>query len=398
MEALVLSCATGGGHHAAAQAMCEELESRGHRADFLDPYTLYGSDLDARVGNCYVKCAQRLPGLFGGIYRIGNLYRRLPGKSPVFWANHRSADYLQAYLERHSYDVILITHLFSGEILTHLRRRGVSLPKIFFISTDYTCIPFTEEIDCDFFVIPSPALKQEYCLWGIAPEKLLPMGIPVRQAFREKTGREKALEHLGLNPGCRYLLMAGGSIGAGKILDAVSVLRPYLRDHEDTRLIVICGTNDKLYEKAKRKFREEPQILLIQRTDCMAEYLKACDLYISKPGGLSSTEAAVANIPLIHISPIPGCETENQKFFSERGMSIGVKDLKKELPQAILRLTDGEAAGRMKNAQREGIDPFAAEKIAAFVEDRWREPAERSESRNLLLNSGMVYCPGQKGP
>ena len=38
----------------------------------------------------------------------------------------------------------------------------------------------------------------------------------------------------------------------------------------------------------------------------MADYMAACDVFITKPGGLSSTEAAVAGIPLIHISPIPG--------------------------------------------------------------------------------------------
>lgn len=157
-------------------------------------------------------------------------------------------------------------------------------------------------------------------------------------------------------------------MGAGKLFEAIRILHSYLREHREVVLIVICGTNDKLYEKIKKKYRKESRIRLLKRTDSMAEYLKACDIYISKPGGLSSTEAAVANIPLIHISPIPGCETKNQQYFSQRGMSVGVTDLKKELLQAIRRLRDGDAAASMTRAQREGIDPFAAEKIAAFAE------------------------------
>ncbi len=368
MEALVLSCATGGGHHAAAEAVCEALANRGHHADFLDPYTLCGKNRDVHVGNCYIKCVQRAPGLFGMIYRLGNLYRRFPGKSPVFWANKKMADFMQEYLERHTYDVILTTHLFPGEILTHLQRRGVSLPKIIFIATDYTCIPFTEETGCDYFIIPSPVQKQEFCMWGIAPEKIVPIGIPVKQGFREEIDREEALRRLGLNPQKRYILMAGGSVGAGKFLEAIRILRRYLQEHRETVLIVICGANQRLYERIEKKYRGEPQLLFVKTTRHMAEYLRGCDVYLSKPGGISSTEAAAANIPLIHISPIPGCETKNQTFFSEYGMSIVSASLKKDLLRAVQKLSDREAADKMKKAQREMIDPSAADKIAAFAE------------------------------
>ncbi len=369
MEALILSCTTGGGHHAAAEAVQEAMMSRGHHAELLDPYGLSGADMDKKVGGCYIKCVQKMPGLFGVIYRLGNLYRKLPGKSPVYWANRKTADYMQEYLKQHSYDVILTTHLFPGEILTHLRKRGITLPKVIYISTDYTCIPFTEEIECDYFIVPSPMQEKEFCLWGIPPEKLVPIGIPVKRGFREKMSREEALECLGLNAQKRYVLIAGGSIGAGKIFEVIRILHRYLREHEEVILIVVCGTNQKLYEKLKNKYREEPQILLLKTTECMAEYLKVCDFYISKPGGISSTEAAVSNIPLIHIPPIPGCETKNERFFSECGMSIGVSNLKKELPRAIQQLASREVIVDMKKAQHEIIDPLAGEKIAEFIEE-----------------------------
>ena len=43
--------------------------------------------------------------------------------------------------------------------------------------------------------------------------------------------------------------------------------------------------------------------------------MKACDVLFTKPGGLTSTEGAVAGIPMVHTEPIPGCETANRKFF-----------------------------------------------------------------------------------
>lgn len=368
MEALILSCSTGGGHHVAAEAVQEALIRRGHRADMLDPYTLCGNHMDEKVGDCYIKCAQRAPGFFGFIYLLGNLYRRLPFKSPVYLVNRRMAERMQQFLEARSYDLIITTHIFPGEILTYLRKKGVALPKILYIATDYTCIPFTEEIDCDYYLVPE-GTEQEFRSRGIPSERVIPMGIPVRQGFREEMSREKAVESLGLTPDKHYILLAGGSIGAGKILQAMKILREYLEKHEDTVLIVIAGTNKKLYDKLKEEYGEARGIMLLRRTECMAEYLKACDLYLSKPGGISSTEAAVANIPLIHISPIPGCETKNKRFFEEAGMSIYVSNLRKGLISAMELLQDERAAGQMKEAQRKQIDPLSAEKIADFAEE-----------------------------
>ena len=38
MEALILSCGTGGGHNSAALAIKEEMEQRGHRVTMMNPY------------------------------------------------------------------------------------------------------------------------------------------------------------------------------------------------------------------------------------------------------------------------------------------------------------------------------------------------------------------------
>ncbi|MFR7377325.1 MAG: hypothetical protein ACLUTZ_10315 [Oliverpabstia sp.] len=58
-------------------------------------------------------------------------------------------------------------------------------------------------------------------------------------------------------------------------------------------------------------------------TDQVAAYMAACDVIFTKPGGLSSTEAAMMRIPMVHTNPIPGCETKNVEFFQKHGMSIG---------------------------------------------------------------------------
>ena len=75
MDALILSCSTGGGHNAAGFAVKEELERRGHKVTMLDPYTLAGKSLDKLVGNGYIKTAQKAPHFFGFLYKLGDGYR-----------------------------------------------------------------------------------------------------------------------------------------------------------------------------------------------------------------------------------------------------------------------------------------------------------------------------------
>lgn len=54
MEALILSCSTGGGHNTAAQAVFEALTERGHHAVRMDPYTLVSEELANKVGQTYI--------------------------------------------------------------------------------------------------------------------------------------------------------------------------------------------------------------------------------------------------------------------------------------------------------------------------------------------------------
>ncbi len=369
MDALILSCATGGGHNAAGRAVQEEMLRRGHSAVMMDPYSLAGPHVERAVDNGYIRLAQRTPHLFGMIYRLGDGYRRLPGHSPVYHVNKLMRGRMQAFLDAHHFDVILMPHVYPGEILTAMRDAGLRLPPLIFIATDYACIPFTEETACDRYITPTCLLDSDFIRHGIPAERLAPCGIPVQRAFREDITREDALKRLGLDPAKRYLLLSGGSIGAGQIGEALRILQRYLHAHPDTQLTVICGNNGHLLASLQAEYGREPQISLLSSTNQMALYMKGCDVFMSKPGGLSSTEAAVSGTPLIHLSPIPGCETKNMRFFAEQGMSIAVGAQLSRLLPALEQLRDPAAAAQMRARQRNCINPRAAEEICTLAEN-----------------------------
>ena len=369
---LVLSCGTGGGHNSAAAAVKEEMLSRGHSVTMLNPLELCGRKVAGRVDNAYISLAQTVPGAFGAIYDLGNAYRRLPWRSPVYYANSHASYALAAYLAENPVDAIVMSHLFPAEILTYLRLHGTAVPKTIFITTDYTCIPFMEECVCDAYVIPAKELIGDFTTRGIPEDRIYPLGIPVRKGFRERQSRQQAKAALGLDQEKRYLLVSGGSIGAGKLEKALGLLCDITKG-TDFSPIVICGNNTSVLGHLEKRYGS--QVRLLGQTDRMAEYLRACDLYFTKPGGLSTTEAAVMEVPLALLPPIPGCETRNRRFYTETGMAEAVEPNERDL-QRVLSLLDSPAHWeRMMENQRRVIPKDAAQRICDLAAGQGPDPS-----------------------
>ena len=268
---------------------------------------------------------------FSQIKKQANKYKNIPlvsierdltsvGIDSVYfdgYANARMARYLEEYLQENPVDAIVMPHLYPAETITYMRRNGFALPLTVAVMTDYTCIPFWEETDCDYYITPHKKLHPEIIKRGIPAYKLKAFGIPVSRQCREDISREQARDMLGLEQEKKYFLLAAGSMGTKAIVHILELLLAMRSKKEN--LVVICGSNQKLKKKLQQKYKNRKEVRLVGYTKKMPLYLKACDVIFTKPGGLTSTEAAVSGIPIVHIRPIPGCETENRRFFRMLG-------------------------------------------------------------------------------
>ena len=316
MRVLILSCSTGGGHNSAGYAVKEQLEEKGHEAVFFDYLTLAGKKVSDNVSNTYIKVVQKTPFLFGIVYKIGAIVSRLMKKSPVYYVNGKMAKYLGKYLEENKFDAIVMPHLYPAETITYMKREGYPLPLTIAVATDYTSIPFWGETDCDYYVIPHEEIKEQFIRAHIPEDKLVAFGIPVSRKFQNKPEKKQARDYLRLSQEGKYVLLIGGSMAAGNMRALLKELID--KSSSEIRIIVICGNNKRLFNRLTRKYRKNERVIIEGNTKQMPLYMSACDLMFSKPGGLTSTEAAVANIPLVHTKPIPGCETKNLRFFVKR--------------------------------------------------------------------------------
>ena len=175
--------------------------------------------------------------------------------------------------------------------------------------------------------------------------------------------RAEARRLLGLEETGRLALISGGSMGASQI---GAIARRLHACGGTWRAVIVCGSNGRLRDELTAGYGNDFRIL--GQTDQMALYMQACDVYLTKPGGLSSTEAACAGVPLVHMAPIPGCETLNRRYFTSRGMSLALNNPEKELLPILSRLTEGGEAAAMARSQRERLPRGAAGRIADLAE------------------------------
>lgn len=379
MRVLILSCNTGEGHNSAGKAVKEAVERAGHQAVMIDMMILAGPRVSAVVGGTYVKIVKYVPRIFQLMYRAGTAITSARRKSPVYAACSLMDGKLARFLEEYRFDVIVTPHLFPAETLTSLRHRGELQQKVVAVATDYTCIPFWEETDCDYYVIPHEDLKEEFAAKGIPGEKLLPLGIPVRQNFLRKTERSKAKLRCGLPQGEKTYLVMSGSMGFGKIQLFVMELSRRLGENEG--IVVICGNNSHLERILKKELSGRSNVRILGYTEHVADYMDACDVIFTKPGGLTSTEAAAKNIPIIHTRPIPGCEEKNLDFFQSRRMSLAPGRMLAQIRAGQKLMLRDQMRRQIEEAQRKNIRPDAADRICRLLETLSREAAPLTEEQ-----------------
>lgn len=361
MKALILSCNTGQGHNTAGKAVLEALRLRGIDAEMRDALAFGGHKTSAYVSGGYVTITQRVPGLFGQMYRVGTTISNTHIKSPVYFANTLYAAKLRDYIMHSGVDTVICPHLFPAEALTYLRRRQGLNVRCYGVATDYTCTPFWEETDVDVFFIPHERLRAEYQRKGFAPERLVTTGIPVSHAFRNKTDRDAARRELGLPMDKRLFLVMSGSMGFGDVPDIAE--RILALGGADVRVLVLTGHNERLTRALRRRFGADERVVPVGYTSQVALYMDACDVTLTKPGGLTSTEAAVKNVPMVHTAPIPGCETVNQRFFAELGLSLATTTPLESAQAAMLLSADAALRERQLACQRAEINSRAADDI-----------------------------------
>ena len=162
-------------------------------------------------------------------------------------------------------------------------------------------------------------------------------------------------------------LVMSGSMGFGKL--AVFAAELAIRCHNNEHIVIICGNNTKIKRILQNEFKFNKRVHVIGYTNQVSLFMDACDVIYTKPGGLTSTEALVKNIPIVHTAPIPGCEAANVAFFKKRHLSVSSKRLSKQIELGKIMIENKELNAEMIRAQRRERKPYAAIQIVGLLEE-----------------------------
>ena len=103
-------------------------------------------------------------------------------------------------------------------------------------------------------------------------------------------------------------------------------LHKRLASQPEIQVVVVCGNNTKLYDHTIELTNEFNNLKVLGYCKEMHELLEIADLMITKPGGISLTEAAIKGVPVILYNPVYGQELENAKYFSDKHAAVIVSN------------------------------------------------------------------------
>lgn len=324
MKVLILSITAGQGHHATGRAISGYLKSQGVQCATLDTYEYVAPIVKEAVDKGYLLNVAYTPMLFGKIYRLAERKSESKLQSPFFWlkyANNKFATEMQELIEEYQPDVIICTHVLAAVIVNVLKRRGQIHAITVGIITDFTMHPFWEDAaDIDYFVTGSEYLGYRLSKKGLDSAKMLPFGIPIDPKFSQKIDQKEARRRLGIDTEKKTVLIMGGSMGHGHIDQVIMDLDQL---NFDFQILVICGNNKHILAKVSN-LTTKKTVKSFAFVHNVEEFMDASDCIISKPGGLTSSEALAKGLPMVMINPIPGQEERNVEFLLNMGLALAV--------------------------------------------------------------------------
>lgn len=362
MKALILTCSTGQGHNSCAHAVKEYYDSQNTPCRVEDALGLISPRVSKIVCWGHVTMYRHFHSLFQIGYRYSEKHSDMfKEKSWVYRLLSLGMDRLKACILEGGYDQVICTHVFASLMVTELQKR-YSLPiHTCLVATDYTCNPGTKESQVDLHFIPDTPLSVFYECPGIQDEQILTSGIPVRQMFYHAVPKAQAKLALGISPSHNHLLMMCGSMGCGPMEKLTKVLSKTLP--ESVELSVVCGTNRSLQKKMTRKFRKRENVHIWGYVEDMSGLMDSADLYLTKPGGISVTEAAVKNLPMVFIDAVAGCEEYNKIYFIRRKAAKTAKTVK----EIAAVCADVLSKPRKLEKMRRNLEPIASVNAGAVI-------------------------------
>ena len=340
MKILILSAATGGGHLRASRALQNYIleNAPGNEVVIADALKEVHAILDKTCCRGYHFMATKTPRIFGRLYRASN--SDTPLYSLVSRFNGAVGTRLLPLFQEEKPDAVISTHPFATEMVSYLKGKGKVKCPLVCLMTDYGPHRAWIAPNVDAYVVASEGMAAQMADWGVPAEKIHPFGIPVEDVFFSKADKQALRREFGLSPTLPTVLFMAGSFGVTNIL---SLFKDLVRSDASFQILIITGRNKRLYRTFRKLVPRSPKpAKVVFFTDRVADYMHASDLLVTKPGGLTTSEALACSIPLAVFDAIPGQEEDNASFLISHNMAIPLDSRKNGASEIVALLEDSQ--------------------------------------------------------
>lgn len=359
-----LYASEGTGHKAAAENMREwfsDIRPDGSSIciDVLDVLPRW---LHALVSQGYLVIARHATAVWGMLYWGSD---RPSPQASLFDGIHSLL--CRLYLPRIEKAVIdsgaeaaVFTHYFGAAIFAE---RNIAEIPVFYVNTDFITHRFQRIGPFKASFVASSEAVRQYREEGL--DRVFNTGIPISKKYDSLISKKTARQRLGLDPLKLTVLVTGGGIGAGPVVD----IADSLSKEKDIQTLVVCGNNTRLFKKLSSRFSGSENIRIMSFVDNMHECYCASDLAVMKPGGLSLSEALSVKLPLLLMEPIPGQEELNMDLLCASGAAHRLKDRRRAAKEVLNLLKNKEKLDKITKGMERYSRPRAAAEILEIIAD-----------------------------
>ncbi|MBO8170413.1 MAG: glycosyltransferase [Bacillaceae bacterium] len=356
----------GEGHHMAARALEDALKHQEPSLNVFVDQALprVSRQLEAVSRLFYMNTIRHFPNLWGWAYQRETLWNRMFQSH----LSHISAMRLKPYLYTHNPDVIVTTHAYCLGGLAKLRARQELSFRLGAVITDFDVNRFWVHPAVDFYLVATPYLKNKLVEQGIDDQKIFPTGIPVRKEFNVKKSKVTWREELGFDREMFTILMSGGGTGWGPMSE---ILNRLILIDEPLQILFVAGKNKEMYHRVRQSLMYSGtgrhRIEVFGFVHNMHQLMHSADLLISKPGGITLSEALAAELPTIIYKPIPGQEERNARYLLEENVVDMAENLDELTEQVKRLLNSGKKREEMKERIHRLRNPDSSIKASRII-------------------------------
>jgi processive 1,2-diacylglycerol beta-glucosyltransferase len=369
MRVLILTASYGSGHNAAAHSLAGAFAAAGASPTVVDHFHELVHPLFDRVSRAvYGTLLRRAPGVWGLGYGLGD--RMASDSRWSFGVTRLGARRLVRLLDTLAPDAVVSVHATPAVVLSTLARTGRRIPPHTTVVTDFVAHSQWIAPRVDRYCVAAEEVKHEFVARGIAPDRVVVTGVPVRAEFETPLDPLTARRALGLAPDLPLVLAMAGAQGSfGRLADVAGALT---RLTMPVQAVMVAGHDARVAEEIRRVTAGRA-IRTVGFVDDVRPLMAAADVLVSKAGGMTLAEAMAAELPLLTYGSLPGQERRNERFASRAGIAL-VAHTPAELGRTLERaLSEPKLLDRLREQARRVRRPHASRHIANLVLGRAAE-------------------------